>query len=208
MKGQESNREKENRQNLQSLFKNSPIPLEERITNLGVYLNRQSLTRILVMKELYEKIIDVNGVIMEFGVRWGQNTSLFTSLRGIYEPYNYTRKIIGFDTFEGFPSMAEEDGNVYGLGDYSVTDHYEKHLEKVLDYQELENPISHIKKYDLQKGDVLETLPKYLENHPETIISFAYFDFDLYEPTKFALEQIKPYLTKGSIIAFDQLNHP
>mgnify|MGYP003971701973 CR=1 FL=1 len=27
--------------------------------------------------EIYKKIIDVHGVIMEFGTRWGQNLALF-----------------------------------------------------------------------------------------------------------------------------------
>ena len=48
---------------------------------------------------------------MEFGVRWGRNMSLYTSLRHIYEPYNSSREIIGFDTFEGFPSVDPKDGN-------------------------------------------------------------------------------------------------
>ena len=39
---------------------------------------------------------------MEFGVRWGQNLITLNNLRGIYEPFNHSRKIIGFDTFEGF----------------------------------------------------------------------------------------------------------
>ena len=45
----------------------------------------------------------------------------------------------------------------------------------------------------------------------ETIIALAYFDFDIYEPTKKCLEEIKGHLTKGSIIGFDELNthhHP
>jgi hypothetical protein len=36
----------------------------------------------------------------------------------------------------------------------------------------------------------------------------AYFDFDLYKPTKECLEAIKPRLTKGSVVAFDELNDP
>jgi hypothetical protein len=46
----------------------------------------------------------------------------------------------------------------------------------------------------------------YLENNPETIIAFAYFDFDLYEPTKICLEAILPHSTKGAIIGFDEIN--
>ena len=45
---------------------------------------------------MYKKIICHHGVIMEFGVRWGPITNLFQSLRGIYEPFNKHRKVIGF----------------------------------------------------------------------------------------------------------------
>ncbi|RUL54197.1 crotonobetainyl-CoA--carnitine CoA-transferase [Lysinibacillus antri] len=202
-----SENEKNNRADFLELYKNNPLPDGEILSNLGLFINRQTLSRILLMHELYKKIIDVNGVIMEFGVRWGQNLSLFESFRGIYEPYNYTRKIIGFDTFEGFSSVHEKDGTLNRLGDYNVTPDYENYLEKILNYHESENPISHIKKSVLVKGDATYTLEKYLERHPETIIAFAYFDFDIYEPTKKCLEIIKGRVTKGSVIAFDELNH-
>jgi hypothetical protein len=49
-------------------------------------------------------------------------------------------------------------------------------------------------------------LEKYLDEHPETIISFAWFDMTVYEPTFKCLQLIKPYLTKGSVVGFDELN--
>ncbi len=145
---------------------------------------------------------------MEFGVRWGQNLALFESFRGMYEPYNYSRKIIGFDTFSGFPSVQIKDGNseIITKGAYSVTDGYDEYLEKILNYHELESPVSHIKKYELVKGNAVSSIEKYLNEYPETIIALAYFDFDIYEPTKKCLEAIKEHLTKGSIIGFDELN--
>jgi hypothetical protein len=188
-------------------FKHSPLPDTELMSNLGLYMNRQSLSRVLFMHELYQKIVDVHGVIMEFGVRWGQNLSLFQSFRGIYEPYNYNRKIIGFDTFCGFPSVHSHDGELVAEGDYGVSDNYEQELEEILNYHETQSPISHIKKFELVKGNAIETISDYLARHPETIIAFAYFDFDIYEPTKKCLEAIKGHLTKGSIIAFDELNY-
>jgi hypothetical protein len=147
-------------------------------------------------------------MVMEFGVRWGQNLALFSSFRGMYEPYNYNRKVIGFDTFAGFPSIAPEDGTdaIAAVGAYGVTENYEAYLEKVLNYHESESPLSHIKKHELVKGDASVTLEKYLRDHPETIIALAYFDFDLYEPTKKCLSLIKDHLTKGSVIGFDELN--
>jgi hypothetical protein len=198
------------RSNFFNQFKKCPIPDNEILQNLGLFINRQSLSRILFLHELYKKIIDVNGVIMEFGVRWGQNLALFESLRGMYEPYNYTRKIIGFDTFEGFPSIHEKDGNKKHIakGAYSVVNDYQDYLEDLLNYHESESPISHKKKYELVKGDASENILTYLKDNPQTIISFAYFDFDIYEPTKKCLEAILPHLTKGSIVAFDELNDP
>ena len=187
-------------------FNNSPIPESEILSNLGLYLSRQTLSRILFMNDLYKKIINVHGVVMEFGVRWGQNMALYQALRGIYEPYNYNRKIIGFDTFEGFPDVDKKDGAKVKKGDYAVTKTYEAYLEKNLSFHELESPIAHKKKFELVKGDATVKIKEYLKNHPETIIAFAYFDFDIYHPTKICLEAIKSHLTKGSIVAFDELN--
>lgn len=205
-----SSLELENRNKLNHLFKSCPIPENERLTNSGLFVKRQDLTKQLFFNDLYSKIINVHGVVMEFGVRWGQNLVTLNNLRGIHEPFNYSRKIVGFDTFSGFENISEKDGNheIIKKGAFSVTDNYEKYLEEVLDYHESECPVYHVKKNILIKGDAVVMLEKYLKDHPETIIAFAYFDFDVYEPTKKCLELIKPYLTKGSIIGFDELNDP
>jgi hypothetical protein len=192
-----------------NIFKDSPILDDEKLNNLGLFISRQNLSRIIFMHEMYKNIININGVVMEFGVRWGQNLSLFQNFRGMYEPYNHTRKIIGFDTFEGFPSIDKRDGgaSVASIGSYSVTEKYEKYLTQILNYHEQESPISHLKKYELIKGDATKTFEKYLQQHPETIVALAYFDFDIYEPTKRCLELLKGRLGKGSIIGFDELNY-
>lgn len=204
-----SQNELDAKKNFLSWFKDCPIPENEILNNLGLFTNRQALSRMLFFHELYQKIINIHGIIIEFGVRWGQNLALFEQFRGIYEPYNYNRKIVGFDTFEGFPDIHEKDGSadVISKGAYSVTQNYENYLSLILDFHESTSPISHIKKYELIKGDATITLPKYLKENPETIIAFAYFDFDLYEPTKICLELIKDHITGGSIIGFDELNY-
>lgn len=190
-------------------FKECPIPENEILSNLSLFMSRQNLSQILFINELYKHIVDVHGVIMEFGVRWGRNLALYESLRGIYEPFNHNRKIVGFDTFEGFPSVNEKDGNadIIGIGAYNVTKDYQKYLSDVLDYHEQESPIAHIKKYELVKGDAVSSVEAYLQSHPETIVSLAYFDFDIYEPTMACLTAIKSHLTKGSVIGFDELNN-
>jgi len=197
------------REQLVEYFKKCPIPDNEILQNLGLFINRQNFSQMLFIHEMYEHIVGVHGVIMEFGVRWGRNLALYESLRGIYEPFNHNRKIIGFDTFEGFPSVDEKDGDadIIGVGAYNVTQNYQEYLSKILDYHEQESPIGHIKKYELIKGDAVSSIERYLASHPETIVSLAYFDFDIYEPTKACLSAIKSHLTKGSVIGFDELNN-
>lgn len=192
------------------LLSNSPIPSNQLLANLPLYLNSKSLARLLFMNHIYKQITDVMGVIMEFGTHWGANLAQFSALRGIYEPFNRHRKIIGFDTFQGFPEVSQEDGNseLMEKGHLNLPPNYVEYLSKVMSFHEQENPMSHIKKFDIREGDVINELPKYLEENPETIIALVYFDLDLYKPTRECLELIKARLVKGSLIGFDELNDP
>jgi hypothetical protein len=202
-----SGNEKKTMQALFNHVKASPLPDEEVLANLGLFLTSKTLSRILFFYELYKKLIHNHGVIIEFGVRWGQTLAIMSALRGIFEPFNRHRKIIGFDTFQGFTGIGEKDGDLCRCidGSFSVTPDYEEYLEKLLNLQDNLNPISHLKKYELVQGNALETIPSYFSKHPETIVSLAIFDFDIYEPTKAALEAVKPHLCKGSILVFDEL---
>jgi hypothetical protein len=190
-------------------FKSCPIPDVDLMSNLGLFINSKNLARILFMHHLFELVVDVPGVIMEFGSRWGQNLGVFAALRGIYDPFSRHRKIISFDTFEGFPSVSEKDNtdaSIIQKGGFGTVPGYERYLETVLQYHENDNPLPHIKKFELRKGDATKEIMKYLDEYPETIISLAYFDFDLYEPTKICLERIRDHLVKGSVLGFDELN--
>ena len=203
-----SDSELEKRKKFLELYKECPIPENEILCNIGLFEKRQEITKQLFLNEIYKKIVNVHGVIIEFGVRWGQNLVTLNNLRAIYEPYNYNRKIIGFDTFDGFPVVATEDGRneIIKAGAFSVTKDYDAFLEEVLNYHESECPMSHIKKNYIVKGDATVEFEKYLNDNPETIVAFAYFDFDIYTPTKKCLELLKQHLTKGSVIGFDELN--
>jgi len=205
-----NSQEQDARLKLANLLEECKIPKPEILSNLGLFLNSKNLSRILFMNYIYQKIIDVQGVVFDLGTRWGQNMSLFSSLRGIYEPYNRHRKIIGFDTFEGFVEITPEDGesNLMNAGNVTVSPNYENYLNEIMECHEQDNPLSHIKKFSIIKGDANNTVQDYLEVHPETIISLAYFDFDVYKPTAKVLETIIPRLTRGSVLGFDELNDP
>ncbi|NLF24109.1 MAG: crotonobetainyl-CoA--carnitine CoA-transferase, partial [Deltaproteobacteria bacterium] len=199
--------EKGLQQELLELLKNTPINDDELLANLGLYLTTKSLARIIFFYELYKKLVYLHGVVMEFGTRWGQTISLLSILRGMFEPYNRTRRMLAFDTFEGLKGMTANDtgANKCADGSYATPDGYERYLDRLLALQEQLNPLGHLQKYEVIKGDVLQTLPDYLKKHPETMISMVVFDMDIYAPTVKTLEMIKPYLFKGSLLVFDEL---
>ena len=191
-----------------SCLKSTPIPDDELLANLGMFLTSKTLSRVLFFYEMYQKILHTHGAIIEFGVRWGQTLSILSALRGIFEPYNRHRKVVGFDTFEGFKGVSIEDGEKSGCkdGSFSVPEGYEQTLAKILGLQDAMNPIPHLKKYEIIKGDAVDTIPQYFDDHPEMLVSMAIFDFDIYQPTYEAMWGIKDRLYKGSVLVFDELS--
>jgi len=205
-----SEKEQENRSSLKDLFDKSPIHENEKVSQVGLFQRRQELSKVLFLNEIYQKLVSTHGVIMEFGTRWGQNLTTLSNLRGIYEPYNYNRKIVGFDTFEGFVGTNMKDGKEEFIeeGAFGVSKNYDEYLREILTCHQNESPLNHIDKFEICRGDASVKLREYLERNPQTIIAFAYFDFDIYQPTVDCLKMIKDHLVKGSIVGFDELNDP
>jgi len=187
-----------------------PIPHGQVMENLGLFLSSKDFSRMMFMHHIYTQIVDVPGVVMDFGTRWGNNLSLFSTFRSIYEPFNRHRKLIGFDTFTGFPSVHEKDGqsDLMSVGNVATTENYQDYLDRLMHLKEQQNPLSHIKKYEIRAGDACKTLRSYFEDNPHTIVALAYFDFDIYQPTFECLQMLKCRVVKGSILGFDELNDP
>lgn len=196
------------REHLYELFRNRPMPDDQLLTVLGLYMRSSALAKILFVNELYQLILDKPGSIVEFGTWWGQNLVLFENLRAIYEPFNQARRIIGFDTFKGYPSlsMKDKESETIKVGGYTVSNNYKEYLDNVIDYHEKNNILAAVKKHKTVEGDVTITAPKYFKEHPEESIALAYFDMALYEPTKACLEAIIPNLYPGSVIMLDEFN--
>ena len=58
---------------------------------------------------------------------------------------------------------------------------------------------------ELHKGWFDDTLPVWLQNHGDTIISLLRVDCDLYSSTKTCLDVLKPLIRSGTWIVFDEL---
>ena len=51
----------------------------------------EALARTIYYTDIYYRIIDVPGVIVEFGVQWGATMAQLMSLRSVFEPFNHSR---------------------------------------------------------------------------------------------------------------------
>jgi len=134
---------KQERKALLQKFRASPVFEDEIMQNLGLYLRRGIIEKILFLNEIVEQISNIPGDIAEIGVRWGQNLSFFSSLRDIHDPFNINRRILGFDTFCGFISNSIEDrtstnADLIQPSSFSVPEGYENHLNDILNYHQCE----------------------------------------------------------------------
>ncbi len=205
-----TDKERDYTQELEKYIACSPYSQVDKIQNFTKYIPRQALTKFLCKNELFKKVLGIHGSIIECGVLFGGGVMTWAQLSAIYEPINYTRRIIGFDTFEGFPAITKQDETATSPESHTggmAVDSYED-LEIAIKLFDQNRPIGHIPKVELIKGDATQIIPEYIEKHPYLLVSLLYLDFDIYEPTVVALENFLPRMPKGAIIGFDQLNSP
>lgn len=179
---------------LQRLYEDSPLPIADRMFNLGLYTRSSLLVKFLVMDDLYRRVLNIPGALVEFGIWYGQNLVLLENLRAIHEPFNKGRKIIGFDSFEGYDST----------GVYRAGPEYRETLEELLRTHEGCNAFGHLTgNHEIVTGDVRATAMPYFVKMKQPV-ALAIFDMGPYEETCTALNAIRPWLMPGSVLLFDE----
>ena len=194
----------------QACFERNPASWEAKIENFPKYVRRQNITRFLALYEIFKLALPVKGSIVECGVNHGFGTMTWAKLSAILEPVNLTRRIYGFDTFEGFPNLSAQD-RAAASAHVKVGDLYADSHDEILELASINDStrfLGHVPKVKLIKGDATLTIPTFLRENPHVLVSLLYLDFDLYEPTKAALEHFLPRMPKGAIVAFDELDNP
>lgn len=183
--------------------------VEVKLENFPKYVRRQHLKRFLALYEVFKLILPVKGSIVECGVFRGFGLMSWAKLSAILEPENLTRRIYGFDTFEGFPSVSDKDQAAETQnhqGDLKASSYEE--LTELIRVYDADRFLGHMHKVELIKGDLAGTIPEFLKQHPHLLVSLLFLDCDLYEPTKAAIEHFFPRMPKGAVIAFDELDNP
>ena len=192
-----------------AVFESCTDSLEVRLENFPKYVRRNQLKRFLAMYELFKLVLPVKGSVVECGVFRGFGIMSWAKLSTILEPENLTRRIYGFDTFDGFPSVGQEDRSTFtsaAVGDLRSSSFDE--LQALIGAYDRDRFLGNIPKIKLVKGDLAETAPQFVEEHPHLVVSLLFIDCDLYEPTRAALRAFVPRMPKGAVLAFDELDNP
>ncbi len=147
--------------------------------------------------EIYKKILELPGHVLEFGVFKGASFSKFLSFRKILENEN-SRKIIGFDDFGKFTTKGKKEDKIFA----------KKFIKDVgfgIKKNELENILINNKhsNFELIEGDVVKTLPVFLKKNKHMKIALLHLDLDIFRPTLFVLNKLFNKVVKGGIVLLD-----
>ncbi|HLO15685.1 MAG TPA: TylF/MycF/NovP-related O-methyltransferase [Anaerolineales bacterium] len=195
-------------QGMERFFQQSLGSNMDKLRNFSKFVPRQSLSNFIAKHELFRHILTIHGHIIECGVFLGGGLMTWGQLSAIYEPVNHVRRVVGFDTFSGFPKIGDEDNGEnpeYAVSGGLSTNAYDDIKEAIRLY-DLNRPVGHIPRIELVVGDATKTIPQYVQNNPHLVVAMLYLDFDLFDPTRIAIEMLLPRMPKGAMIVFDELN--
>lgn len=157
------------------------------------------LGKIIAHYELFKRIIDLPGEIIEFGVFKGVSLLRFAMLRNLLSSEN-AKKIVGFDTFDKFPETKNPVDAKHTMdfineaGNQSISTDA---LYETLEWRGVNKNI------ELIRGDISYTLPEYVKLHPELKVALLHIDVDLYEPSKVILELLYSKVVPNGVIILD-----
>ena len=181
------------REKLKKIYGNNLFDI---IDHYPLYACPQTLLRYDFISKIVRKISNNVGNICEFGTWKGATAILIAKLLDEIEPMT-PRQVLIFDNFAGLPKPSIKDGENAKQFVGSYKGDYESMLE-IIDAFDLNHRLRII------KGDANETVPDYFSSDNPELISLAYFDFDLYDPTMTAWKSIKERINTGSILIFDE----
>tara|TARA_Y100000739_G_C20594918_1_gene459851 strand:+ start:954 stop:1721 length:768 start_codon:yes stop_codon:yes gene_type:complete len=196
-------------QDLEDFLSKLEIGENEKFSSFPVFSTRQAITTFLERYHIYNLIKDIPGSIIECGVGSGMGLMSFMHFCSIFEPYHYTRKVYGFDTFEGFTGITDKDltSKANHLREGGLNFGGFEMIKKAISLHDKNRVLGNISKVELIKGDISSTLPVFIDNHPELVVALLYLDLDLFKPTIDSINLLKNRIPKSGIICFDEINH-
>ena len=198
---------------LRELVDDAGYTLEDVVRNWQAYVMRRDLIRFIAHYELFKRVVDLPGCIVELGVYRGASFFTWTNLIETFAPFDRHRHVYGFDSFEGLQRFLSQDG-ADAAGAIKTNDLTKRYvgafgvkaaeLEALVEMHNADAMIPGTRRTRLVVGDIMETLPRFVAENPGLRISLIHFDVDLYEPTKLGLELLYPLVVRGGVLAFDE----
>ena len=143
---------------------------------------------------------DVPGDVVELGVFKG--SGMFAWLK-MLKHLHQSRKVYGFDFFNANALLTSIDTsdrtwmkNLFGSRGFDPLG-YEEALKNQLTESGFTN-------FELVVGDVVKTIPFFLESNPGFRASLINFDLDLEKPTYVSLTSFWDRLVPGGVLVFDE----
>jgi hypothetical protein len=165
----------------------------------GFYLTSDPtrIGKLLAHYELYKRIVSLPGHVVECGVFKGASLLRFATFRRLLE-HDDSRQIVGFDVFGSFPRDND-------AADSAFVEQFERRAGIGISPEELTAILRHktFTNVKLVRGDVRQTIPQFAAERPEFKVSLLHLDFDVYEPTRTALEYFFPRVVPGGVIVLD-----
>jgi hypothetical protein len=191
---------------LEALISGQGFTIRDVLRHFPAYIRRRELPRLLAHYELFKQIVDLPGSILELGVYRGAGLFTWANLLETFCPGDRHRLVFGFDHFEGLIHYVERDGPLDEKLEKCVHSYSSsaEAMRKLVELHTDDNLLPGVARCRLVEGNIIQTLPKFLEEHPGLRISLVNFDMDLYEPTKVALELLYPFILKGGIVVADE----
>jgi O-methyltransferase len=150
------------------------------------YVGEMDPLRVINFIQLMEQVSKLpDGDYIEMGTQYGGTAKL------IYDLMPRDRKLVCFDTFEGF-TQPDLDKEIHDHG-FTTKSIQPLAMETVRD---IITGNTHSDRLTMVKGHVPESLAPYEEYRWR----FAHLDMDLYEPTRLAIEWLWPSMVPGGVI--------
>jgi hypothetical protein len=151
--------------------------------NFPIYTRRLHLKRFLAHYELFQKVVDLPGDIVELGVFRGASLMSWANFVEIRCMGDRQRRVFGFDNFAGFTEIETKDGAVSEqfkktAGGFDASG-YEDMLRDAISIYDADRFIPYKARVALIKGDVEKTVPEFVVANPGVRISLLHFDVDL-----------------------------
>jgi Macrocin-O-methyltransferase (TylF) len=193
-------------------FEQFNVTLLDLIKTFPIYARRVHLKRFLAHYQLFLKVLELPGDIVELGVFRGSSLMSWANFLEIHCMGDRHRKVIGFDNFAGFQKLDIKDGRedqsvgkVAGGFDSADTELMLRNAIAIFDSDRF---IPFKPRVVIVKGNIEATVPDYVCNHPGLRISLLHFDVDLYIPTLLSLQNLWPLVVPGGVVLFDEYAIP